>query len=288
MLVRRWPLIGIVCLLGAITARAGDPPSASALTVSVVPQSPRLILHGNWKPFVDALQHATGQSLSLQLHETIPDFEAAVLAGTPDLAYMNPYHAVLARRAQNYVPLIRDGSRTLVGILVVRSDSPYRSVKDLNGERLAFPAPNAFGASLYMRALLREREGISFTPYYVKTHANTYRHVILRQAAAGGGVLRTLRAEGPALKAQLRVLYETPGVSPHPLGVHPRVSPELQERIASAILALRDTEAGRALLASVQLTAPVRADYARDYAPLAQLNLERYLAPSTQQRPATP
>ena len=62
-------------------------------------------------------------------------------------------------------------------------------MQDLDGADIAFPAPNAFGASLYMRALLAEQEKININPIYVETHANVYRNVIFGRASAGGGVI---------------------------------------------------------------------------------------------------
>jgi hypothetical protein len=55
---------------------------------------------------------------------------------------------------------------------VVRKDDPIKSAGELDGKEVAFPAPNAFGASLWIRALLAEREKIRIVPAYVKTHSN--------------------------------------------------------------------------------------------------------------------
>ena len=39
----------------------------------------------------------------------------------------------------------------LQGLIVVKSDSPYRSIAELEGKNLAFPAPAAFAALLIGR-----------------------------------------------------------------------------------------------------------------------------------------
>ena len=52
---------------------------------------------------------------------------------------MNPYHAVMADQAQGYVPIVRDGSRKLFGILAVRNDSPLQDVKELDGAPSEIP-----------------------------------------------------------------------------------------------------------------------------------------------------
>lgn len=248
-------------------------------TLSVVPQFPAVEIHRSWSPVAERLQRETGLRLELKTHAGIPAFEEDFLQGRSDFAYMNPYHAVMARRAQGYVPLVRDGSRQLAGILLVRQDSPYKSVKDLDGSELAFPAPNAFGASLYMRALLSEEERIRFRPNYVSTHTNVMRHVLLGQAAAGGAVGATFAKEPPEVRGLLRVLYETPGVEPHPLAAHPRVPAKDREAVVAALLQLGQDAAAAPMLQAIQMPRPVRADYGRDYRPLERLKLEKYVQP---------
>jgi phosphonate transport system substrate-binding protein len=61
---------------------------------------------------------------------------------------MNPYHAIRANKKHGYAPLVRDVGRSLFGIIVVKKDSPIETVSELDGEIVAFPAPNALGAAL--------------------------------------------------------------------------------------------------------------------------------------------
>lgn len=266
-------------LAGGLLAR-GSPalaaPSGAVYTVAVVPQFQAAEVHRDWAPLLERIGRAAGVTLKLQLSASIPRFEAEVLAGAPDFAYMNPYHQVMAMRAQRYLPLVRE-RQPLSGILVVRRDDPIRSVRELDGRELAFPAPNAFGASLLMRALLTEREKIQFTPAYVQTHSNVYRQVIRGKAAAGGGVNHTLLQEPDELRADLRVLLETPSAASHPLSAHPRVDARVRQAVADALLALADSADGQPLLKAIEMPHPVRADHARDYQPLEAWRLDRYV-----------
>ncbi|MDL2338208.1 MAG: phosphate/phosphite/phosphonate ABC transporter substrate-binding protein [Pseudomonadota bacterium] len=255
-------------------------PERSSYSLSVVPQFPASEIHRDWTPLIERLARDTGITLTLSLSANIPRFEGDLLDGHPDFAFMNPYHQVMAARAQGYIPLVRS-SKPLTGILVVRKDSPIASVRELDGKDVAFPAPNSFGASLWMRALLAEREHITIKPVYVQTHSNVYRHVIRGKAAAGGGINSTLLQEAPEVQADLRVLLETPGAAPHPLSAHPRVPARVQQQVAGALLALTSDAAGQALLKEVFGAAPVRADYARDYRPLEQFKLEKYVVTDT-------
>jgi phosphonate transport system substrate-binding protein len=251
-------------------------PLVAPLTVAVVPQFTSLQIHKDWTPFLERLSRDSGVPLKLKTYQRIPDFEADMLKGVPDLVFMNPYHQVMAKRAAGYIPLVRDNN-PLTGILLVRRDSPVKTIKNLAGEKLAFPSPNAFGASLYMRALLVEQEGIKFDPIYVKTHSNVFRQIILGDMAAGGTVKNAFQREPDAVTTQLRVLFETPGVAPHPLAAHPRVSKAQRKALVEAILHWREDATAVPLLQGVQMPEPVVADYVRDYQPLERLKLEKYL-----------
>jgi phosphonate transport system substrate-binding protein len=241
----------------------------------VVPQWGTDRLLENWQPLVARLREDTGLNLKLDVTFSIPSFEKGFSEGDYDFAYMNPYHFVCAQRDQGYVPLIRDYDKQLTGILVASVTSDIEKIEDLQGKRIDFPSPNALGASLYMRALLARQFGIEFEPKFVKTHESVYLNVISGEAFAGGGVRRTLESQDPAIQQQLRVIYETPGVAPHPIAYHPRVPGEVVEKVQTAILALAKTEAGQELLAGIPMSQPGLA-VREDYQPLIDLQLEEF------------
>lgn len=268
---------GFARLCGGLALLAVSFSTAAAdYTLAVVPQASPAETYRRWAPFAEHVQRATGQPLHVRVYRTFDEFETDLVNGLVDFAYMNPYHFLMARKAQGYLPLVRDGSRQLTGLLLVHRDSPLKSIKDLEGKTIAFPDPNAFIASLYMRALLQEKAKIRFTARYLGTHANVYRHIILGNVAAGAGASLTFAREHPETRAQLRVLYETPGTAPLPLCAHPRVPAALREAVTRAVLEMDKSEDGRALLKRTDLIQPVRASYARDYQPLEKLELQKY------------
>lgn len=271
---RRRALTAALALgLGAMgTALAADP----TWTVAVVPQFPATEIHAAWTPALERLSAQTGHAFRLVPYASIPQFESAFRAGTPDFVFLNPYHMVMARAAQQYQPLVRDGASPLTGVLVVPAASPVRHVQELRGQRIAFPAPNAFGASLHLRALLADR-GIAIEPTYVRTHSNAYRHVLTGDAAAAGGVRQTLTTEDEAVQRGLRVIFETPPSAPHPLAAHPRVPVAVQRAVRDALLGWTARASDAALLAPIQIASPMAADYPRDYAPLERLRLEKFV-----------
>lgn len=225
-------------------------------------------------PVLKDLGQRSGQCFVLVVAPSIPAFEQQLRAGELDFAFMNPYHQVMAHRWRGFIPLVRDQA-PLQGILVVRNDSPVRGLKDLNGGTVAFPAPNAFAASLVPRALLA-RDGIRITPNYVRTHSNVFRSVILGSSRAGGAVNNTWLRERPEVRQQLRVLWRTPPFPAHPFSASGKVPAAVREKVQAGLLQLGSTAQGRQELGRVQLSRVVKADHGRDYAPLTRLGLERF------------
>ena len=256
------------------------PPAAQSITFGVVPQFGVKHFAEVWEPLIRRLETSSGLSISLVPTPSIPAFEEGFSRGDFDFAYMNPFHYLCAKRDQGYVPLIRDQSKQLKGILVVKADSKINSIQDLAGKKIAFPAPNALGASLFMRALLTRTHDIEFNPLYVNSHDSVYLNVTTNEVLAGGGVKRTLLSQTPEIQTSLRVIYETPGVAPHPIVHHPRVEPAAVEKIRNAWLSFAESRDGRSLLASVPMADPGPAEDA-DYQPLAQLELDEfYISPA--------
>ena len=268
-------LVAFSCGAHSMTAHA-----ATVLSVGVVPQFPMERIATDWNPVLKEVSRISGLRLELKYYASIPEFEKAFLKGELDIAYLNPYHAVMARKAAGYIPIIRDDHQRLTGILVVRKDSPVTRLEQLEGATIAFPAPNAFGASLYMRALLTEQARLRFTAVYRTTHSNVFRHVLSGQAQAGGAIQHTLDREAPEVRESLRILYETPVAYSHPVAVHPRVPAAERLALQRAFLNLASRAEFASLLKEIQIPAPAIARY-EDYAPLEKLGLERFVVQKT-------
>jgi len=252
----------------------GHPPGRP-IRVSVVPQRRPAETFAAWATLLEQLGQVSKQCFVLRVAPTIPNFEAELRTGQADCVYLNPYHAALAQRWHGYIPLIRDGSKPLQGLLVVRKASPIRSIRDLNGLAVAFPSPNSFAATLLPRVLLA-RQGITIRPVFETTHSNVYRSVARGVLPAGGGINNTLQRERPELREELRVLWQTPTFASHPFACLPSLAKARREALQAGFLALAAKPALDRLLDEIQIPEPVRADYRRDYLPLLGLGLERF------------
>lgn len=252
-------------------------PNAHVLKVGIVPQYETHKLHAIWQPILDFLKTETGLTFKLVGSATIPKFEKQLDNAEFDLSYMNPYHLVLANQRNGYIPILKDKAKQLKGILVANKEGKIKSPKDLDGKTIAFPAPNALGASLQMRQELKDLFNIDFTPVYVKTHDSVYYNVVLGQAAAGGGVQKTLNQQPEKIKNRLQVIHTTTPVSSHPIAVHPRVKEDVKNAIVNAIIKLSNTNEGQKLLSKIPIK-KIGTTTLDDYSSLNAMHLERFYA----------
>jgi phosphonate transport system substrate-binding protein len=243
--------------------------------LAVMPEVPPVTVYKSWTPFVNKLSEETGLDIKLKVYDTFSQFENDLFKGAPDFVFLCSFYVTLAKKKQGYIPLVRNET-LLEGIVVVRKDGPIHSVQDLNGKEIAFPTPNNFAASLYIRKMLTEKEKIHFTPRYVGTHSNVYRNVILGKVDAGGGANISLNSEPEEVRSQLRIIYKTQQAAPHPLVAHPRVPDNLRKTVVDVILRLAKGKDNRDLLNAIRISNPVKADYKRDYESTEKLGLERY------------
>jgi len=208
-----------------------------SILFGVVPQQSASRLARVWVPVTQYLSDKLGRSIEFATAKDIPTFESCLAKGAYDIAYMNPYHYVVFHDETGYEAITRQKDRKLKGLLVTRKDRPKADLTQLQGAKIAFPSPAAFGASVIPRAELR-KQGIDFTADYVKSHDSVYRAVALGLYDAGGGVRRTWNTLAPDIRDQLEIFYETAPYTPHAIAVTPSLDPALRDAIQAALLAL--------------------------------------------------
>lgn len=248
-------------------------------TVGAVPQFEARVLYSNWTSISDYLNKKTGLKFQFKGAPDIQQFERAFMQGEYDLVYMNPYHFIIGEKSQGYIPIVKDHSKKLQGVLVVSKKSRIDNVEKLDGLQVAFPSPNALGASLQMRQEISDIFRIKIKPIYVKTHSSVYLNVLTQNTQAGGGVLKTLLKETNEHQKHLKIIHKTKAVAPHPIAVHPRVPKKDIKKIKTTFLEMNTDLEGKALLKKIPIKAVGKAE-AKDYASIKKMKLERfYISP---------
>ena len=241
----------------------------------IVPQFEANRLRQIWQPIVNYIENETGYNFRIKGSPTIPDFESEFMQGDFDFAYMNPYHIMLANKQKGYIPLVKDTGTKLYGVLVTRNDSGITKISQLDGKTVAFPAPNALGASLILRQEINDHFKTRIIPSYVKTHDSVYLNVLLGEATAGGGVQKTLNQQKPEYRRALKIIHQTIDFAPHPIAAHPMVPKHVRLAVKNALLKLGNSEKGRQWLANIPIKKIGEATM-DDYLVLNDLELDRF------------
>lgn len=242
----------IVLLLFSMAAMAEEYREPISLNFGIVPQQSASKLARIWGPVLDYLEARTGYHFSFKTAKNIPTFEQRLQAGEYDIAYMNPYHYTVYHGHPGYQAIGKARDKQIKGILVVRKESPYQQLAELEGSALAFPSPAAFAASILPRSELRQ-QGIAITPEYVSSHDSVYRNVAAGRFPAGGGVIRTFNAMDASVRDQLRVLWTSRGYTPHAIAVHPRIDEQTLLKVQQALVAMEQDPEGRKLLDDLKI-----------------------------------
>jgi phosphonate transport system substrate-binding protein len=229
-----------------------DSPELPILSVGVVPQQAASKLAEQWIPLLDHIGAKANVRLVFKTASDIPTFEQRCAAGDYDIAYMNPYHYTVYHDQPGYEAIAKRSGSKIKGIIVKKRGSDLQTLMDLDGKKLAFPAPRAFAATLLTTSGLRAA-GVEFESKYVSSHDSVYMNVARGIFDAGGGIVRTFKSVSPDVRDQLEILWETPGYTPHAFAIHPRVDAKMRAAVTQALIGIDSDEEGRKLLEKLKI-----------------------------------
>jgi len=243
--------IVLLCLLLPICAWSQNS-AEPQYSFGVVPQQSAKRLAQLWSPIFKHIHQQTGIRLRFATAKNIPTFEKQLAEGAYDFAYMNPYHFTVFNQAPGYKAVAVRDKQPIRGILVVRKDSPLTQLSDLAGQRLAFPSPAAFAASVLPRAELNQ-QNILYDKQYVSSHDSVYLNVAKGLFAAGGGVARTFNNTPVEIREQLKILWNTNAYTPHAIAANPNVDIAVRQKIGGAFSQMHSSAEGKKLLQSIKI-----------------------------------
>lgn len=211
-----------------------------ALTFGVVPQQSPFVLMKAWSPIIQYLEKETGEKIDLKIETSIPKFEEILYSGGYDIAYMNPYHYIVANEKKDYRAIVKS-DKDLVGILVVNKTSGLTQIDELKGKKFLFPSPNALAATLLTKYELSKKYHINIEKDeqfdYVNSHDSVYKGVSRGIGDVGGGIERTFDAlNDEKTKDSLTILYKTESYPSHPIAFNKSISKELEEKFIKALI----------------------------------------------------
>lgn len=263
-----------IIFLVSILISFSNPVTAKTDTLNfgIVPQQSAKRLAKLWTPILQHISQQSGVNIVFSTAKDIPTFEQRLAKGEYDIAYMNPYHYVVFNESVGYIAIAKQQGKTIRGVIVAKAGGDIKSIDDLQGARLAFPAPAAFAASILPRAELK-KNGISFTPVYVSSHDSVYLNVSKGFFPAGGGIQRTLNNMHKNVRSDLTTIWKTAEYTPHAFATHPRIDSTTRENILAALVDLNTRDQGQALLKAINFKG-IEAAVNNDWDDVRSLKLE--------------
>ncbi len=226
----------LFCILFS-TQALGNVAENRALILGSVAMDIPAEMHKRLKPLTQYLSKTLNRNVSLRLS---PNMGAAIqdtISGKVDLAYLTPVAYLRVREksnAQLLVKTVTKGKASFQLMIVVKQNSPIKTIQDLAGKTFAFGDKRA----LLQRATvagsgfkLEQFKQIKFLGHY----DNIARAVINDDFDAG--ILKDTKAFKWQNKG-LRILYRSPHLPPYNITASKNVNPELLAQLKKAFLAL--------------------------------------------------
>lgn len=236
-------------------AESGAHPSPEGrwLRFGVLPLQSPTKLAEMFMPLADYLQHRLHRPVQFVTAPSFATFMRRVNARQYDIVYLNPLLFTQAELS-GYRAVVKVAGEPFTGILVVRKNSPIErlNAKDVShGLVIGFPDPRAYAATVMTRSYLKQ-QGIDVAACCSVRYFGSQDSVLVALNSGlvdiAGTWWPSLRSMAPAVRANLRVVAETPPQPQMPIAVSAKLPPRLQRAITSAFLDLRKTPDGRRVL----------------------------------------
>ncbi len=234
-------------------AKAAAPAAGKDLVLGVFPYLNTRQLAQNFAPVLEALGRTLGTTLHLRTAPNFSSFQEAVTAAAHDIVFVQPFDYALAAK-HGYLPLaaMKD---PVEGVFSVLEKNHYREIADFKGKVVAMPPVDAalsrLGRLALTQAGLTPDRDVNIT--YFKNHDACLQAVKRESAATCVISLRSLSALPKETTQVVRTIGQTHSVPGAVFMAHKRLPAKVREQVKAEIIGWKDSEAGRAILKSMQL-----------------------------------
>ena len=226
---------------------------------SVLNQRSAALTAEYWNPILNHVSRKSGVQLRLKLGKTAPETTELTARGEAQFAFTN--HLFTPERARlGWKVIAASDEPAMRGIIAVPADSRLRKLKDLHGQKVAFPSPEAFlGYRVPLDALARQ--GVTVEAVFAGNQEGAMSQLRLGRVVAAGvndGVMETYaRREGLAYRA----LWESEAFPGLAVMAAPSVPAATVKAVRDALIGMSRDAEGKEVLARgaalLQLDRPV-------------------------------
>ncbi|MBI3546051.1 MAG: phosphate/phosphite/phosphonate ABC transporter substrate-binding protein [Gammaproteobacteria bacterium] len=236
-------------------AASGIAAPQEPLILAVHPYLPPAEIVTRFTPLADELARIAGRPVTVRVGRNYAEHIDAIGTDSVDIAYMGPVPYVklvarfgkkplLARQEVNHQPYLR-------GVIIVRQDSPLRSLADLKGKRFAYGDPDSTMSHVIPLRMLQQAGVAERTlahHEFLGAHKNVALAVLAGDYAAGAVKEEVFQEFAPK---GLRALATTPPVADHVFVTSAKLPAMLVASLRRALLQMKDTPKGQAIMAAI-------------------------------------
>lgn len=217
----------------------------------------------------------TGERIRLKLEasRSYTAFNEKLLRREVHFALPNPYQTVLAQDCGYLIFGKADNDETFRGVVILRKDSPIRTVQELRGATVSFPAPTALAATM-MPELFFKEQGLDprkdMTQLFVGTHESAMLNVCMGATVAActwPAAWENFKKDHPDKAKIIEVRWQTSNLPSNGLIVRDDVPETVRKKVANAFFSLGETPEGQRILHMASTSRYVPADNST-YAPV--------------------
>lgn len=202
------------------------------------------------------LQKALGMPVKIIYSSDYSGVIEALRTKKVELGEFGPLSYVLAKREADAepcaAPVGKTGDGVYHAVFLVKSDSPYHSLKDLKGKRIALVDPASTSGSLMPHYYVRQETGMDLEDYFGKpnvTYAGTHPAAILALSQGTVDVCgvewkldQMMMDKGQIPQGSVRIIWTSPDLPPSPWCYRNDLNPALKEKIKQCLLGMHDVQ----------------------------------------------
>jgi phosphonate transport system substrate-binding protein len=211
-----------------------------------------------WAPVADYLTQQLGVPVRIYRVVDYAGLVEGMRGDQIEFSRFGPAVYSLGRRVMGdkLRPLFRDmdqnGAEGYHSIVIVRADSPYRSIADLKGKVFLFADPNSTSGYAFPAYFLA-KEGFDPATHFANTvfsggHENSVLSIARGQYDAAAthwtnedhGMVQTLERKGLFAKGAVRIIWTSPLIPASPFCVRANLPQALQDAVAEAMVTMKD------------------------------------------------
>lgn len=257
--------LSVVLVIGCVKPETPAPPKPSSektLLIGLHPEHNIFKQVRRYEPVADYLAKKTGVQVRLKVltyrGNVIENFQFLKLDG----AFFGSFSYLLAHAQLGVMVLARpeypDGISSYHGIIFVRKDSGIRTVRQMQGKRLALVA-RATTAGYLFPSIFLKRAGVRNPATFFKeiynagTHEGTIDDVLDRKADVGvskNTVYNRFAADNPRIDRDLVILGKSDDVPEYALALRQDIEDSIKRKLVDALIAMHaDPEGAKVLKA---------------------------------------